>query len=150
MKRILRPAVFVVVYKMENGKPLYLLLKRKLHWKGWEFPKGKIEKGENKEKTARREAHEETGYKIFNVKRYKVSGSYRYKTILKDRPQYYGQTYTLFSGEANPGNKKPKLDPKEHNGFGWFEFKKAVKKLTWADQKKCLKIVNREITKNDF
>lgn len=145
-KRTLRPAVFIVVYKIENKKPHYILLKRKLHWKGWEFPKGKIEKGESKEAAARREGQEETGFRIFSLKKYKVSGSYRYEKMLVDRPQYYGQSYTLFSGEVNP-KSKVKLDPKEHNGHIWLEFEKAVKKLTWANQKRCLKIVNRRITK---
>jgi tRNA nucleotidyltransferase (CCA-adding enzyme) len=147
MKRTLRPAVFCVIYKMENEVPIYLLLKRKLHWKGWEFPKGKIEKGETKEETARREAHEEGGFKVFNLKKYKVSGSYRYEKMLEDRPQYYGQSYTLFSGEVKPANKKAKLDPKEHCGYMWAKFDQAIKKLTWNDQKKCLRIVNKELIK---
>ncbi len=146
MKRKLRPAVFVVVYKIENKIPYYIILKRKLHWRGWEFPKGKIEKGESKGETARREGQEETGFRIFNLKKYKISGWYRYGKILPDRPQYYGQSYTLFSGEVNP-KSKVRLDPKEHDGHIWLEFEKAVKKLTWPNQKRCLKIVNREITK---
>jgi len=145
-KRTLRPAAFIVVYKIEKRIPIYLLLHRKLHWKGWEFPKGKIEKGESKEDAARREGHEETGFRIFNLKRYHVSGFYKYKKMLKDRPKYYGQSYTLFSGEVNP-KSKVKLDPKEHLGHAWFEFEKAVKKLTWPNQKRCLRIVNRRITK---
>ncbi|MEK6886144.1 MAG: NUDIX domain-containing protein [Nanoarchaeota archaeon] len=148
-KRGFRPAVFIVVYyldkKTKPEKPIYLILKRKLHWKGWEFPKGKIEKGESKDKTARREGWEESGLKIFNLKRYNVSGKYLYPKILKDRPQYKGQTYTLFSGEVK---KAPvKLEKREHSAFQWLPFEKAVKKLTWNNQKKCLRIVNKFLGK---
>ena len=147
MKKTFRPAVFVVTYYLDKDKkPIYLLLKRKLHWKGWEFPKGKIEKGESKDKTARREAWEESGLKIIRLKRFNVSGKYLYPKILRDRPQYKGQTYTLFSGEVKFG--KVKLESREHSGYIWLPFDKAVKKLSWPDQKKCFRIVNNFLEKN--
>jgi 8-oxo-dGTP pyrophosphatase MutT (NUDIX family) len=141
-----RPAVFVPVYYLDKDqKPVYLLLHRKLHWKGWEFPKGKIEPGEDKSKTARREAWEESGLKVIKLKRYNVSGKYYYPKILADRPGYKGQTYTLFSGEVK---KAPvKLEKKEHSGHIWLPFEKAVKKLTYPNQKKSLRIVNKYINK---
>jgi len=144
-----RHAVFIVAYKLEKQEekniPVYLLLKRKLHWKGWEFPKGKIEKGENKAQAAKRETMEETGLKVIKLKSYNVSGKYFYKKLLPDRPNIMGQTYTLFSAELKDSNKKPKLDKKEHSGYKWAEYKQAIKLLTWPNQKKCLKIVNRKI-----
>jgi len=144
-KRTFRPAVFVPIYYFDKDKkPIYLLLKRKLHWKGWEFPKGKIEKGENKSKTAKREAWEESGLKVIKLKRFNVSGKYYYHKPLKDRPQYKGQTYTLFSGEVKLG--KVKLEAREHSGYIWLPFDKAVKKITWSNQKKCLGIVNKSLT----
>ena len=38
-----RKSVFIVVYRKTEKGILYLILKRKLHWVGWEFPKGGIE-----------------------------------------------------------------------------------------------------------
>lgn len=144
IKKTFRPAVFIVTYYLDKDKkPIYLILKRKLHWKGWEFPKGKIEKGESKDKTARREAWEESGLRIIKLKRFNVSGKYYYHKALKDRPQYKGQTYTLFSGEVKLG--KVKLEAREHSGHVWLDFDKAVKKLTWQDQKKCIRIVNNSL-----
>jgi len=151
IKRSFRPAVFIVVYsltkdtKTNQKKPIYLLLKRKLHWKGWEFPKGKIEKNEKKDKTARREAWEESGLHVFNLKKYNVSGKYFYHKALKDRPQYKGQTFTLFSGEVKKGPVK--LEKREHSAYVWLPFDKAIKKLTWNDQKRCLRIVNKSLSK---
>jgi 8-oxo-dGTP pyrophosphatase MutT (NUDIX family) len=142
-KQNLRPAVFIVVYTKTPKGIEYILLKRKLHWKGWEFPKGKIEKGEAKEKTALREAWEETGLKILKntVKKFNFSGKYLYHKKLLDRPNYIGQTFTLFSAEAKNG--RVKLDSREHSTHLWLSFEKALKKLKWKNQKKSLRIVNK-------
>lgn len=139
-----RPSVFIVAYKiLADGTINYILLKRKLHWKGWEFPKGKIESGESKSKTARREAREETGLRVVKLKKFSVNGKYPYHKLLPDRPNYIGQTYTLFSAQVKDG--KVKLDKKEHSGHIWLPFNKAIKKLTWPNQKKCLRIVNKRL-----
>ncbi len=142
-KSAYRPAVFIVLYKREKDEIMYLLLKRKLHWKGWEFSKGKIEKGESKVQAAKREAREESGLRIIKIKKFNISGKYKYPKLLPDRPGYIGQTYTLLAGEVKPG--KVKLDKKEHSGFSWQPFKKAVKMLTWRQQRRCLRIVNKSL-----
>jgi 8-oxo-dGTP pyrophosphatase MutT (NUDIX family) len=144
-----RKAVFGVTYFKDNsGNIEYVILKRKKHWKGWEFPKGKIELFETKKMAAKREVHEETGLKVLNVKRFKEKGSYLYFKKLWDRPDKVGQTYHLFAVEVEKGNGKLKLDPVEHNGYKWVSFKEAYKILTWPNQKKCLKLVNRWLIKN--
>jgi 8-oxo-dGTP pyrophosphatase MutT (NUDIX family) len=138
-----RKAIFGVAYYINpEGEIEYIILKRKKHWKGWEFPKGKIEKFETKKMAARREVSEETGLKVLKIKRFKEKGAYLYYKILKDRPGKIGQTYHLFAVQVEKGNGKLKLDLKEHNGYKWVSFKEAQKKLTWPDQKKCLKVVN--------
>jgi 8-oxo-dGTP pyrophosphatase MutT (NUDIX family) len=136
-----RHAIFAVVYTItDDGKIEYAILKRKKHWVGWEFIKGKIERFEIKKITARREVEEETGLKILKIKRFHVDGRYLYKKVLNDRPGIVGQTYHLFAVKVKKG--KIKVDRKEHSFGKWMTFKEAEKKLTWADQKKCLKIVN--------
>ncbi|MEK6833346.1 MAG: NUDIX domain-containing protein [Nanoarchaeota archaeon] len=139
-----RHSVFGVAYAQDNsGKIEYVILKRKKHWKGWEFPKGKIERFETKRMAARREIHEETGLKILKIKRFKEKGFYLYHKKLKSRPGVIGQTYQLFAAKVEKGNGKLKLDKIEHKGYKWVSFKEAYKKLTWPNQKKCLKIVNK-------
>lgn len=135
-----RHAIFAVVYAITNDKVEYAILKRKKHWVGWEFTKGKIEKFETKGMAARRETEEETGLKILKIKRFHIDGFYRYKKKLNDRPGIIGQTYHLFAVRAKKG--KIKVDKKEHSFGKWMSFEEAMKKLTWEDQKKCLKIVN--------
>ena len=51
-----RKALFIVAYRMINNNIKYLILKRKLHWKGWEFPKGGVELFETKKMGVKRVA----------------------------------------------------------------------------------------------
>jgi 8-oxo-dGTP pyrophosphatase MutT (NUDIX family) len=143
MKRGFRKAVFIVGYSIDKkGKIECILLKRKLHWHGWEFPKGKIERFEFKRCAAKRELREETGLKIVccTIKNFHIKGKYLYHKYLIDRPKYKGQTYNLFSAQVKKG--RISLDPKEHEGHIWLSYNKAIRKLTWPNQKKCLKVVN--------
>ena len=145
MKPQYRKAVFIVTYLKDNDKILYLILKRKLHWRGWEFPKGGIENREHLSSTIKREIREETGQKAFNIKKYNISGKYKYKKIYPDRKEIIGQTFSLFSAELK--NKKIRIDKKEHSAYKFASFKKALSLLTWKNQKKCLKIVNKYLEK---
>jgi 8-oxo-dGTP pyrophosphatase MutT (NUDIX family) len=143
MRPKFRRAVFIVIYLKDKNKILYLILKRKLHWKGWEFPKGGIEPDESLISAVKREIKEETGQIPFNIKKYNFSGRYKYPKLLKDRPNIIGQSYTLFSAELK--NKKIKLDKLEHSSYKWVSFSNALKLLTFKDKIKCLKIVNKQL-----
>ncbi|MEK6935737.1 MAG: NUDIX domain-containing protein [Nanoarchaeota archaeon] len=139
-----RKAVFIVTYYHSNkNKILYLILKRKLHWKGWEFPKGGINNSENLINAVKRELKEETGQTSLKIKNHHFSGKYKYPQAYPDRTGIIGQTYNLFSAEVK--NKKIILDKKEHTGYKWLSFDKAIKKLTYDNQKKCLRKVNKEL-----
>jgi bis(5'-nucleosidyl)-tetraphosphatase len=142
-----RKAVFIVTYKIEKNIIIYLILKRKLHWTGWEFPKGGIEKNEHIKKTVNRELLEETGQKSNNIKSYRVSGKYNYHKILSDRPGFRGQSYKLFSAQIK--NKKIVFDKREHYSYGWYDYNQALKKLTWINQRKCLSIVDNYLNKQN-
>ncbi len=139
-KKRYRKAVFIVTYKKENNKIIYPLLKRKLHWTGWEFPKGGVKRFELKKSAVKREAFEETGQKPIKIKKYNIKGKYKYHKPLDDRPGFIGQTYKLFSAELK--SKKIKFDKKEHSSYKWLEYRQALRLLTWPNQKKCLSIVN--------
>lgn len=138
-----REGIFIITYRKEKNKISYLLLKRKLHWKGWEFPKGGVEKNENLMQTARRECEEETGQKPRLLVSLSYSGKYKYHQKLKDRPSVVGQTWKLFAAEIK--NERIKFDKREHSDYNWFEYKDAVKKLSWPNQRKCLEIVHKTI-----
>lgn len=140
-----RNAIFVVTYAKQKNKIYYLILKRKLHWNGWEFPKGGINFSETKQHAIKREIKEETGLKILKIKKFNVSGKYRYNQIYPDRKGIAGQKFFLYAVKVNIG--KVKIDRIEHSGYKWLEFKEAIKKLTWPNQKRCLKIVNKWLNK---
>ncbi len=146
MKKRYRKAVFIVTYRKEKHRIIYLILKRKLHWIGWEFPKGGVEKFEFKKSAVKRELKEETGQSSNNIKKYSIKGKYKYHMSFKDRPGYIGQSYKLYSAEIK--NKKIILDKREHVGYLWLPYDKALKKLTWLNQRKCLSIVNNYLIKS--
>lgn len=138
--RRFRKAVFIVIYSKEKNKVEYLILRRKHHWKGWEFSKGGIKFPEPKRFTARREAKEESGLKVLNIKKFNYSGRYKYPKEFPDRKGFIGQTFSLFAVEVKKG--KVKIDRKEHSGFKWMNFNQAVRSVKFPNQKNSLKIVN--------
>jgi 8-oxo-dGTP pyrophosphatase MutT (NUDIX family) len=139
-----RRGVFVVVYRKEEDKLKYLILKRILHWRGWEFPKGGMDKKENIMDMIKREIKEETGQLPLSIKRYNLSGKYRYPHKYPDRPGVIGQTYTLYSAEIK--KEKVEIDKSEHAGYKWASFNQAIKLLTHPSQRKCLRIVNQRLS----
>ncbi len=141
-----RKGIFIVTYSRTKQGIKYLVLKRKLHWKGWEFPKGGLKKGEKILDSLRRELKEETGKVPIAIKKFRAFGKYKYKKELKDREGVIGQTYSLYAVEIKPGPIK--IDKIEHSSYQWLNFEKALKKLTWTNQKKCLIITNKFVNKN--
>ena len=137
-----RRGFFCIIYRKEKNKIQYLLLKRKLHWKGWEFLKGGIEKGESILESLKREIKEETGQKPFNIKKHKLKGKYKYNGKLVDRTKITHQSYVLYSAEIEDVNMK--IDKREHSGYRWVDYKKALELLTWPNQKKCLRYFNKK------
>ncbi len=144
LRKKFRKGIFMVTYSLESGKPEYIIQKRNLHWKGWEFPKAGLEKGESKKEAARREVKEETGLDIIKVTSHKYKGKFLYPKELPDRPGMIGQTYYLYSVEVKKG--KIKIDRKEHTSARWVDYNTAMKMITYQNQKDCLKIVNDWIT----
>lgn len=139
----LRKGVFFVVYKKEKNRIGFLVLKRKLHWKGWEFPKGGIEEGETEKIAVLRELKEETGLKAKQIMDFHIKGKFLYNEELPDRKGIKGMTWHLYAIEVFSG--KVKIDKKEHSSFKWLDFEEAYNLLTWANQKRCLKIVSKLI-----
>lgn len=135
-----RLAIFVVVYARTKNGIEYLILKRRHHWKGWEFTKGGINPGEKMENTARREAREETGLIPLRIKKFNYSGRYLYKKKFADRKGIIGQTFSLYAAEVKKG--KVKIDKLEHKGYKWLNFEQAEKKVRFNNQKKSLRIVD--------
>jgi len=140
-----RQAVFIVTYATTNEGIKYLILKRKFHWHGWEFPKGGIKFPESKKATVRREILEETGKKSLKIKMFNFHGKYEYKKKFPERKDFIGQAYSLYATEIKYGNVK--IDKMEHSSYIWLPFNEALRKLTFQNQKKSLKVVNKWLEK---
>lgn len=139
-KENFRKGIFFLTYSKNKKGIEYLILKRKLHWVGWEFSKGGKEFLETDKRTIKRELKEETGLAPVKITKFNVSGRYKYNKKFPDREGFDGQTYKLYSVEVKKG--KIIIDKREHSDYKWVDFKTALKKLTWPNQKKCLKIVD--------
>lgn len=135
-----RKAIFIVTYVKTRKSIEYLILKRKLHWKGWEFPKGALKFFETKIRAVKRELFEETGLTPLKIKKLEYSGRYDYEKMLSDRPGIKGQTFSLYAVKVK--KSKINLDKIEHSDYKWMGFAKALKMLTFSNQKKSLKVVN--------
>ena len=94
-----RQLVFVATYAKTNEGIKYLLLKRKLHWKGWEFPKGGVDKLETTRKAIKRELKEETGLEPLRgknrIKKFSIKGKFNFDKPYKDMPKFMGQKWHL-------------------------------------------------------
>jgi len=122
-----------MIYRVEKGAPLYLLLeynsaakKRKTYW---DLPKGHLEKGETDEQAAKREIKEETGLVDVNF----IPG-------FKEGIQYYFQIkgkkvfkkVVFFLTETK--ESKVQLSH-EHVGYTWLPYEQALSKLTYKKAK---------------
>ncbi len=142
-KKVYRKAIFVVPYIKKSNSIKYILLKRKLHWIGWEFTKGGIEKSETPMLAVIRELKEETNLTPKLIESYDYKGKYTYDKNTKKSRSYIGQTFQLFSAQVKPG--RIKLDKKEHSEYKLLSYTQAMELLTWPNQKKALEIVNKQI-----
>jgi len=145
MKSKYRQIVFMVTYAEVNKEIKYLILKRRFHWRGWEFPKGGIDFPESKKEAVKREVFEETGKNALKIKEFNFHGNYLYKKKFPDRKDFIGQSYSLYAAEVKYG--KVKLDKVEHSDYKWLSFDGAVQKVTFQNQKKSLEIVNKWLEK---
>jgi 8-oxo-dGTP pyrophosphatase MutT (NUDIX family) len=155
-----------IIYRMEGGMPLYLLLHYpSLNRKGghWEFAKGHIEEGEDYEKTVRREVAEETGINDLEfLPGFKKHIKYffrQYPTkVLRDnltvKPRknsslarhnakalggWVFKLVTFFVAQTQTKDVKLSL---EHIGFAWLPANQAIKKTTFKNSKLLLKEAN--------
>jgi bis(5'-nucleosidyl)-tetraphosphatase len=119
-----------IVFRKNEGVIYYLLLQYEKNY--WGLPKGRIEKGEEVEETAKREILEETGINdIEFIKDFKETISYFFTRekikIFKINVYFLAETKT----------KEIKLSW-EHIDFKWLPYSEALEKLTFKNSKDVL------------
>src|SRR6184192_4868955 len=119
-----------VVYRVEDGIPLFLLLtsnKRGI----WCLPKGLIEENEDEVTTAMREVREETG-----VSRVKLRGKVgQIKYQFGFRAKTFDKTVHFFLFETDQADAKVGT---EHDAMEWMPFEKALQSLSYPNEKEML------------
>ncbi len=118
----------VILFRSQPQRE-YLLLDYGSHW---DFPKGHIEAGEDPQRTAARELHEETGIRDARfVSGFKEGMRYFYRKagegMLKVVIYYLAET---------PSDNVILSD--EHSGYLWLPYEAALKRLTFKNARDLL------------
>ena len=141
-----RKGVFCVVYALDKKQRLsYLLLHRKLHWKGWEFCKGGKRFFETYAGNARREVKEETGLSAINLKQFIYHNRFAYDKKTQQEKKLKGFDFLLFACQVK--RSRVKICQREHDAYKWLSYNHAIKLLKWPNQKRYLKIVHKSLKK---
>lgn len=118
------------MYIIKNNQPYYLLLQHGGRY--WNFPKGKLEKGETELEAAYREVEEETGIQKKDIYLHSEFKVYNYYSFRVEEGRVINKKVTFFLGRVNSDSVNISS---EHFSFGWFDNKDAGKKLYYKNSK---------------
>jgi 8-oxo-dGTP pyrophosphatase MutT (NUDIX family) len=119
----------IVVYRTQNNLSDYLLIQHVGGTEHWDFPKGKLEAGEDELQAALRELKEETGLDVIVQGEFQESFSYDFTDF--DGAAAH-KTVTFFIGLAQ--TYQIKLS-EEHKEAQWLPYEQAREKLTFPNAK---------------
>ena len=123
----------IIIYRKTPEGPRFLLL---YHGKNhWSFPKGHIEEGEKSFRAALREVQEETGLRPreLNLREFfKIHDKF---FLWKDGRRVF-KIVTLYLAETV--NPRVQISH-EHQGYGWFLYKEALKVAKYDSVRRILK-----------
>jgi 8-oxo-dGTP pyrophosphatase MutT (NUDIX family) len=130
----------IIIYKKTSEGVKFLLL---YHGGGyWNFPKGKIEQEERSFQTALREIREETGLGRNDLKFTGPFKVYEKFTFLRGRGTVKTRVFKIVIFYLAETKKSWIRLSREHDGYGWFSYKEAVKILKHKDSQKVLTQAN--------
>lgn len=139
----------VIVFKVHPRDGLgYLVLYHRGSY--WNFPKGKMEKGENEIQTAKRELKAETSIDgIQIIKGWRQQTQFFFKEERNGKKELVKKDYILYLAKMP---KDARVDiTGEHdgwdNGYAWFDFKTALKQLKFKQMKEIMKEADSYVNK---
>ena len=125
-----------VIFIEDQGVVKFLLLRNKNSCY-WDFPKGKIERGETLKQTAIRETKEESGLDFDFIPGF--VDTIKYSFVTKEG-QAVSKEVTFFLARAKTMNV---VLSHEHTEFQWMTFKDAYQNVTFANSRRLLQRANQ-------
>ncbi|MEK7463193.1 MAG: NUDIX domain-containing protein [Patescibacteria group bacterium] len=134
----------IIIYKRLKDRDGKVETKYLLLYQGrgyWNFPKGKLESNERSFEAAIRETGEETGILPMNLRvdrNFKEPDRY----VFQHEGNKVYKLVLFYLAETN----KPEIKlSKEHEGYGWFLFRDAIKLLKHPNSQFILKKANEHL-----
>ncbi|MHA8110152.1 bis(5'-nucleosyl)-tetraphosphatase [Lactobacillaceae bacterium Melli_B4] len=127
-----------IVYRIVEGHPEYLLLKSATS-DFWGFPKGHLEGDESYEAAAIREAKEETNLDIHPDTNFDENLEY-------DMKNGHHKTVKFFVAEV-PADAIVTRQKAEISNYGWFDYQRARKQLTYDNLRVLIDAAEQYLTK---
>ena len=124
-----------IVYRMVGSNIEVIVLR--MNYGHWSLPKGHMEGQETEHETALREVKEETGLDVEFV------GDFRETIIYSPKPNTIKQVVFFL---ATNGVGTLRKDDREINEIHWMDIGRAIKTVTYQDDKEILKKA-REVIK---
>ncbi|MEK9151290.1 MAG: NUDIX domain-containing protein [Patescibacteria group bacterium] len=134
-------SVGAVIFRMENGRRLYLLL----HYPSghFDFAKGHVESGETEEMTLCRETEEETGIRdlqVFPARTsiryfYVAKGNERAKRLKNRRGIWIFKQVHFYPAQTETRDIRISH---EHIGSVWLPYEEALAKVTFENARRVL------------
>ncbi len=123
---------------VHDGERVLLLHRRPERGNFWQPITGSIEEGESPIETARRELAEETG-QSGAPESMELTQSFMIESqFLAARfPAPIIASETAYSCAMSP-TSPIRMDPREHDDYGWFSFAEAYEKIRWTDDREAL------------
>ena len=134
--------VVVCTPTKDSSSHLYLLLRYAAGH--WDFAKGHIEAGENKQQAALRELEEEAGISATLVADFEYSFSYVFEHTTGDIRK---KTVYFFIGCASSTDVRLSH---EHTDFAWLSYSDALARLTYENARVLLRHVEQEMQQCKF
>jgi len=140
------PTIRLVKVVAHHGERVLLLHRRAERGNFWQPITGSIEEGESPMMTARRELVEETGHSAEPVDLELAQSFMIESQFLASRyPAPIIASEIVFRAELDSATPI-RLDPDEHDRWGWFTFAEAYEKIRWTDDREAIERVESQLS----